>query len=119
MRRFEAIAFLVAGVVAVTVNAQRGVALDVIRNGRPVAVVVVETADRPSNVGRLRGDTWDDRRAAQVLVEWVEKMTGARLTVVGSVPPDQPAIVIGSAAIKAGLKLDDIDSPSQEGLRIS
>ncbi len=119
MRFLEVTTFLVAITVVTTGVTQHAEALDVVRNGQPIAVVVVETTDRPASVGRLRRDTWDDRRAAEVLVEWVEKMTGVRLTVVDSAPADRPSIVIGTAAIKAGLKLDDIDSPSQEGLRIS
>jgi hypothetical protein len=94
-------------------------ALDVVRDGKPVATVVVartgaEAAVKPGRRGRVAGD----ERAAGVLVEWVRKMTGAELPVAASAPVGTSAIYVGAAAVQSGLRLDDIDSPSREGLRV-
>jgi hypothetical protein len=94
------------------------VAMDVVRDGKPVATIVVDSAARPPAVGRKRSAQPSDTRAAEVLVDWVRKMTGAELPVAESAPQRAPAIYIGAAALKAGLRLDDIESPSREGLRI-
>ncbi len=59
-----------------------------------------------------------DSTAAGVLADWIEKMTEVRLPLVAQAPKDGPAIYVGKAALTAGLKLDDIDSPTREGLRI-
>jgi hypothetical protein len=53
-----------------------------------------------------------------VLVDWIEKMSDARLPIVEQPSAAKPVIYIGAAAVKAGLELDDIDSPTDEGLRI-
>ena len=82
----------------------QGRALDLVKDGRPLATVVV-TSDA-------------DQEAGQILVDWVGKMTGATLPIGEKPAAGQPAIYIGAAALGAGLKLDDIASPSQEGLRL-
>ena len=96
-------------------------ALDIVRNGQPVATIVV-TSDgeaAPGKSPRKRtGAGPGDQMAAEVLVDWVRKMTGAELPIAGEVPPRGPAILVGQAALAAGLQLDDLDSPSREGLRI-
>ncbi len=56
--------------------------------------------------------------AARVLADWVKKITGADLPIAESAQPGQTPIYIGAAAINAGLKIDDIDSPTHEGLRV-
>ncbi len=96
--------------------ARLAVAMDVVRGGRPVAVVVV--LDTPASASGKSRRGSDGRRAAEVLVDWVRKMTDAELTVADEAPSGAPAIYIGAAAVKAGLRLDDIDSPSHEGMRI-
>ncbi len=93
-------------------------AMDVVRDGKPVAVVVVEASDSGVKTQQRQRDLWNDARAAAVLVDWVRKMTDAELPVVHAVPADGPAILIGAAAVRAGLAVDDIDSPSHEGLRV-
>jgi len=110
---------LTALLVVVSADSSTGQTFDVVRDGQPVAVVVVE-ATRPisSGKGRSSNVTWDDHQAACVLVEWVQKMTGATLPIRESAPPESPVILIGTAAIKAGLKVDDIPSASQEALRV-
>jgi hypothetical protein len=52
------------------------------------------------------------------LVDWIKKITGAELAVAEMPPAGVPSIFVGAAAIEAGLRLDDIDSPSREGLRV-
>lgn len=55
----------------------------------------------------------------KLLIEWVRKITDAELPVAQQAPAGAPAIYVGKAALAAGLKLDDIASPSHEGVRIS
>src|SRR5436190_23060125 len=78
--------------------------LDLVVEGKPKATIVV--------VGT------GDAMAAKVLGEWVKKMTAAQLPMAESAPQEGVAIYVGQAAQKAGLKLDDIDSPTHEGLRV-
>jgi len=93
-------------------------ALDVVRDGRPVATVVVRQPAAPPAAKTKRVAESADQRAANVLVDWVRKMTRAELALTDSSPAGAPAIFVGAAAIEAGLRLDDIDSPSREGLRV-
>jgi hypothetical protein len=92
-------------------------AFDLVRDGKPVASIVVASPQSDGPSRRRRGG-WDDRRAAEVLADWVRKMTDAELPVVATAPDRGPVVYVGAAAIDAGLKLDDIDSPSGEGVRI-
>ncbi len=91
---------------------------DVVRDGRPVATIVVRESEAAATGKAKRRAESADRRAANVLVDWVKKMTGAELPVADSAPADTPAILVGAAAVAAGLRLDDIDTPSREGLRV-
>jgi hypothetical protein len=91
-------------------------AMDVVRDGQPAATIVVSAADAASG-GRRRGGV-SDAMAAEVLADWIAKMTGARLPVADTAPQGQAAIYVGGAAVAAGLKLDDLQSPSREGLRV-
>jgi len=113
-------------------------AVYIVKDGRAVAVIVADKTGggpaqgdvrkeplltqgqaRPSAGGaKARGFECDDLAAANVLADWIEKITDARLEVVSQPPKRGPAIYVGSAAIKAGLNLTDINSPTQEGLRI-
>ncbi len=101
--------------------------MDIVRDGRALAVIVAEEA--PNNIEqsqgknpqrrRTRGFEYDDLAAARVLADWIEKMTDVRLEIAGqSDDPRRPAIYIGTAAVKAGLDLSNIDSPTKEGMRI-
>ena len=56
--------------------------------------------------------------AARTLAEWVKKMSGAELPIVEKAPANTPVIYIGKAAIEAGLKLDDLKSISNEGIKV-
>jgi hypothetical protein len=101
-------------VIALLASAAPGFAVHLVRNGKPVAVVV---AQKPEG-RRPRGFPGDDRTAADVLVDWVQKITDAELSIAEAAPEGAPAILIGRAAEEAGLDLDDIESPTREGLRI-
>lgn len=101
-----------------TYMAGHAAAMDVVRDGKPVATVVVDSSGSPPSSSRKRFGQRGDHEAAEVLVDWVRKMTGAELPIAQSAPEGLPAIYVGAAAEKAGLRLDDIQSPSREGLRI-
>ncbi len=93
-------------------------AVDVVRNGQPAATIVLQGADATQSGDRRRGGGASDAMAADVLIDWIAKMTGAELPVAGEAPQGQPAIYVGAAAVAEGLRLDDLDSPSREGLRV-
>ena len=101
---------------AAAVPSLSATAMEIVKDGAPVATIVVEKTDP---AGRKKRTEWDDAAAATVLVEWVKKITDAELPVADSAPAAKPAIYVGAAAVKAGLKLDDIQSPSNEGMRIA
>ncbi|MHB9106419.1 MAG: DUF4838 domain-containing protein [Armatimonadota bacterium] len=82
------------------------VAMDIVKDGNAAAVIVANKDDKPG------------QQAAGVLADWIAKMTDVRLTVTDTVPGGMSAIYVGRRAITEGLKLDDIASPSHEGLRI-
>ena len=93
-------------------------ALDLVRNGKPMATIVVSASQPESGSrGRRRGPV-GDAAAAEVLVDWVRKMTDVELPVVDKAPDSGQVVYVGAAAVAAGLKLDDIASASREGLRI-
>jgi Domain of unknown function (DUF4838)/Glycosyl hydrolases family 2, sugar binding domain len=113
----------------------RTYAVEIVRDGQSIATIVVEnTANEESarRAGAARTRTRQKRHAKQrrrdgfssdadaanVIVEWVRKITGATLPVSDAAPKNGPAIFVGSAAVRAGLKIDDIESPSREGLRV-
>ena len=100
--------------------AQSGLAVDLVRDGKPVATIVVDkaTSEAAAAKERRRGFSPDDGLAAQVLVDWIRKITDATLPVAGTAPAEGSAIYVGAAAVQAGLKLDEIESPSREGLRV-
>lgn len=87
-------------------------AVDLVRDGTAVATIVADGA-APGAKGRA-----EDAEAVAVLRDWIRKITDVTLPV-AAVPPDHgPAIYVGAAAVRAGLSLDDIESPTREGLRI-
>ncbi len=96
----------------------QAVAFDIVRDGKPAATIVVEQGDSSRQSPRNRRGQPNEQQAADVLVDWVRKMTGAELPIAESAPRNTPAIFIGTAAIKAGLGLDDVQSPSHEAVRI-
>jgi Domain of unknown function (DUF4838)/Glycosyl hydrolases family 2, sugar binding domain len=88
-------------------------AMDLVKGGEAQAVIVVQKASQ-----RRHGFRCDDQTAANVLADWIEKISGVRLEILSHPRADGPAIYVGAAAIDAGLDLDGIVSPTNEGLRI-
>lgn len=101
-----------------SVAAWQAPAMDIVRDGRPSATIVIEREEASGRPSRGRRGQPGDRQAAEVLVDWVRKITDAELPIADAAPDGGPVIYVGAAAVKAGLRLDDIDSPSHEGLRI-
>ena len=100
-------------------------ALDLVRDGKPVAVIVTATPREPEplpakgkGARKKAAPQNDESLAASTLAEWVKKITDADLPISDKPTDGVPAIYIGRAAVAAGLKLDDIVSPSHEGVRI-
>ena len=71
-------------------------------NGQPTAVIV--------GVENLA--------AGKLLQDWVKRMSGAELPIVDQPVAGRVSIYLGKAALAAGLGLADLDSRSQEGLRV-
>ena len=103
------------------------VALDLVRDGKPIATIVaaapIEVAESAPAKGkaapkRKPAPETDEQYAVRVLNEWVKKITDTELPIAGQAPVNGPAIFVGQAALAAGLKLDDIASLSREGVRI-
>lgn len=100
--------------------------MDIVKDGRAVAVIVAQKVpeslarSQAKKTQRRRTDGFksDDLAAASVLADWIEKITDVRLEIVGQPHKARPTVYVGTAAIKAGLELNDIDSPTKEGLRI-
>lgn len=106
----------VAPVLAVHVT--KAPALDLVRNGRPVAVVVTSDGTPGRGIGARGWETDPDAEAAKVLIDWIEKITDVRLDLADTPREGSPVVFVGRAAVDHGLRLDDIDSPSHEGLRV-
>jgi len=100
--------------------------MDIVKNSDSQAVIVVEKASQnidqtrrgKSRAARADGFRCDDQTAANVLADWIEKITDVRLEIVNQPSADKSAIYVGAAAEKAGLDLGGIVSPTKEGLRI-
>jgi len=101
-------------------------ALDLVRDGKPVAVIVSAIPPEAPDPKPAKGKAPrkqavaenDEALAVHTLTEWIKKITDAELPIADKAPDNVPAIYVGHAAIAAGLKLDDIVSPSHEGVRI-
>jgi hypothetical protein len=82
--------------------------LDIVKDGQPQAVIVI-TAQAAAQIRPAgRGLQKNEGIAAQVLAEWVKKMSGAELPIVQAPPAEGAAIYVGQAAVQAGLTLDDV-----------
>jgi hypothetical protein len=93
---------------------------DLVKAGKPVATIVSDARAEPKAAAKgkaRRAEASGEALATRILVEWVKKITDAELPVADK-PGDGPAIYVGQAAVRAGLKLDDIPSPTKEGVRI-
>src|SRR5689334_11267706 len=94
-------------------------ALDLVRDGKPVVVIVSKVAPEAPDAKSVKGKASkkaatesDEALAVRTLVDWVKKITDAELPVVEAAKDGTPAIYVGQAAVAAGLKLDDIKSES-------
>ena len=94
-------------------------AMEIVTDGKPVATIVT------ANGKLLERGPWGGKRAtlsddvaAYVLVQWIEKITDIKLPVATEPQADLAAIYIGETAKAQGLRLDDIKSPTNEGIRI-
>ena len=102
-------------------------ALDLVRDGKPIATIVTARPREVAEPAPAKGKApkrkapaaeTDEAFAVRVLAEWVKKITDADLPISDKALDGVPAIYVGQAALAAGLKLDDIASPSHEGIRI-
>ena len=102
-------------------------AVDLVKGGKPVATIVAEAPVAPPAPAKGKGKAkgagkrptlTDEQKAVLLLAEWIKKITDAELPISDKPVEGQPTIYVGKAAVKAGLKLDDIKSPSNEGVRI-
>ncbi len=90
-------------------------------NGQPVAAIVADASEALLAKGNKKREAANDTSeagAAALLAEWIKKITGANLPIAREAKEGVPAIYLGKAAVRAGLKLDDIESPSHEAVRI-
>ena len=123
--RLSIVPVICAALVVGGLSAQ-SLGMDIVKNGQAVAVIVVQEpyGNRGQNQAKgaqkrgTGGFQCNDPAAAMVLADWIEKMTDVRLKTVAQPSGEKPAIYIGAAAVKAGLDLTDIASPTDEGLRI-
>lgn len=102
--------------------------MDIVRDGKAVAVIVVRgegdtgkdktTSPRGKNRKSRRRSDASDAVAAATLAEWIRKITDVELPIVATAQAGKPAIYVGAAAMQAGLKLDDIKSPTREGMKV-
>lgn len=112
------------GALLALLGATWGLAIDVagfdlVRDGKPAATIVTlpPKAEPKPKKRRRPNFVANDAMAARVLVDWIEKITDVRLPIAAQAPAGN-TIYIGAAAIAAGLDLDGVASPSQEGLRV-
>ncbi|MCE9564340.1 MAG: DUF4838 domain-containing protein [Planctomycetes bacterium] len=97
---------------------EAAVSVELVKAGKPVATIVSAAKAIVPKKGATKLPAGGEAFATQLLVDWVKKITGAELPVSDKPPAEGAAIYVGKAATQAGLKLDDIESPSKEGIRI-
>lgn len=94
-------------------------ATDIVKGGKPVAVIVCDSKPGPApKGGKKQTGNATEAEAAKLLVDWIKKITDAELPVADKGGDGVIPIYLGKAAVRAGLQLDDIESPSHEGVRI-
>ncbi|MBY0327787.1 MAG: hypothetical protein K2Q30_12765, partial [Gemmataceae bacterium] len=101
-------------------------ALELVKDGKPIAVIITSVPRESFNSAPAKGKNTkqnaslksDEALAVHTLIDWVKKITDVELQIADKGVEGVPAIYIGQAAIKAGLDLDKVVSPSKEGLRI-
>src|SRR4051812_5647225 len=91
-------------------------AADLAKDGKSLASIVITTpTDTPKAKSKAKAGATGDAVAAQLLADWLGKMTGTPTPVQVQAAVAGTPIYVGRAAVVAGLKLDDIDSPTKEG----
>lgn len=98
-----------------------GFGAEIVKGGKPVAVIVCDAKPGPAaKLGKKNEATTsqEEALAAKLLVEWVKKITDAEVPISDKPTDGMVSIFVGKTAVRAGLKLDDIDSPTKEGIRI-
>lgn len=127
MRNIIVIPLWVLSVTAVQTQAAEIVRpLDLVRDGKAMATIVIASPREAVVPAKGKGKAakrktnaeTDETLAVKTLVEWVKKITDVELPIADEAPEGSAAIYVGQAAIDAGLKLDDIESESREGIRI-
>ncbi len=104
--------------------AGEGERIEIVQDGQAQAVIIVRgsTISTPSpskGKGQSKGSlVWDDSAAAGVLADWIQKITDVRLETTDQPRVGKAAIYIGRAAVEKGLNLSDLNSPTNEGVRI-
>lgn len=99
-------------------------AADLVKAGKPIATIVLEAPPALADPKPVKGkrpaakQASGEALAGQILIDWIRKITDAELPLANKPPTDGVVIHIGRAAVSAGLKLDDIVSPTKEGVRI-
>ncbi len=99
------------------VSAADPVPVELVKAGKPIATIVADPVRPLPKKGKALAAAGEPL-AVQLLIDWLKKITGAELSVSDKPPAAGPAIFVGKAAVRAGLKLDDIASASKEGMRI-
>jgi hypothetical protein len=96
------------------------VPVDIVKAGKPVATIVVEApVIVPKGTKKLPAKSGGENFAAELIAEWIKKITDVEIPIARKAPDVGTVIYVGKAAVAAGLKLDDIESPSKEGVRIT
>ena len=93
-------------------------AADLSKGGKSLATIVINPGESPKAKSKAKAGATGDGLAAQLLADWLGKMVGSPTPVEFRAPAAGTTIYIGRAAIEAGLTLDDIVSPTKEGVRI-
>ncbi len=95
-------------------------ATDLVKDGKALAVIVCDAKPAPAVKGKKKEavGSAEEAQAATLLAAWLKKITDAELPIVAKSSEGVVPIYVGKAAVREGLKLDDIDSPSREGIRI-
>mgnify|MGYP000846979097 CR=1 FL=1 len=109
-----------AAVGFILLAASPAAAVELVKGGQPVAAIVVNgPLETPKAKAKAKAPAaGGDVAAARLLADWLQKMSGAAVPVQTQLPVRGPVVFVGEAAVQAGLKLDDIDSPTKEGVRI-
>lgn len=119
IRRLPAIVLGWGVVLCLLLGPVRAEAMDLVKDGQAAVVIVVDLSPQPDPAGDREQKGWDDQKAADVLMEWIKKITDVQLKQSEAPEAGKAAIYVGRAAVKAGLNIADIPSPTHEAVRIT